>query len=947
MVNHVKTVRVANVGWARFGRERLLRAAGLDIEFTRAEGDRVEWESASGGRSAIDLVGGFGSTLIGHNHPEVLEALSQHVSERRPSNVQASYRGSSELLKARLRELLEREYGQPFSVLLLSTGTEAVEAALKHARLEFRARQQALQEQTEAHFRRLRRRKRDGALEPSPEFLRECERALGCAHLEDIDALQNTLAARNRAAFQHPGRVVAIEGGFHGKTMGALEVTWNPDARLPFVREPAQARFVKPGHKTLAEVQAELSVELFELAFEPLRLEAVRFNGIAALICEPIRGEGGVFELESELVDELREYRNAHPEVPVIVDEIQTGLGRTGLTFESVRWKLCPDYLTLGKSLGGGIAKVSALAVRQDRYIDEYSLLHTSTFAEDELSSSIALRALHVIERDDVRTRSARLGAQLRERLEQVRRRWPNQLADVRGRGLMLGIELSDQSESPSAVIRALANEDLLTMAIVGHLLHDHGIRIMPTVGRRTVLRVQPSAYLDETLIEKIGQAMECVCHMLSAGDAGALIRYLVRPQACGQGCELSECKPALRNEPAIECRSRVAFLGHFIRAADLAVWDPSLARYDERELEQLLRKLHGLVEPRVVSRHVVQSTTGAATELSFIGIFMTSEQIERDLRENQGREIRAQVFAAHERAHAHGCSLVGFGGYTSIVTMNCTEFEDDRAAVTTGNALTVGMGYEALRRAADELNIALRDATVAVCGAAGNIGQVYAKLIAPDCGALSLIGRPGSARRLEALARSIVSEMAALVRRGELGQGALFQRFVDAYRAADCPPPDAPDLLKRVQQYSAKPLIEIHEERAKLRAADVIVGVSNSATPVIAAADLDEHRPVLICDIAVPSDVAPDVATERPNVRVVSGGVVALPCDPDFALPGVPLPLGETFACAAEAMVLGLSGVACDFSRGALTTAQVREVTALAKLHGFRLGSYKTTRVY
>src|SRR5262249_13637284 len=137
------------------------------------------------------------------------------------------------------------------------------------------------------------------------------------------------------------------------------------------------------------------------------------------------------------------------------------------------------------------------------------------------------------------------------------------------------------------------------------------------------------------------------------------------------------------------------------------------------------------------------------------------------------------------------------------------------------------------------------------------------------------------------------------------------------------------------------RPLISFCEDLSLLRECDLIVAASNSAAPIIKPEHLAENRPVLVCDVSVPADVSPDVEV-CPNVRVIQGGIAAVTNEPDFRLPGFPLPPGQTYACAAETLVLGLAGVARDFSRGAITTAQVREIVALARLHGFRLGSYK-----
>jgi predicted amino acid dehydrogenase len=126
------------------------------------------------------------------------------------------------------------------------------------------------------------------------------------------------------------------------------------------------------------------------------------------------------------------------------------------------------------------------------------------------------------------------------------------------------------------------------------------------------------------------------------------------------------------------------------------------------------------------------------------------------------------------------------------------------------------------------------------------------------------------------------------------------------------------------------------------LQRADVIFSASNSAVPVVEAQHVAASRKVLVCDVAVPADVSPMLAQQRPLALVIRGGVAKLPTDQTFQLPGFSLVPGETYACAAETLLLGLAGISSDFSRGVISTAQVREVLELARLHGFRLASYK-----
>jgi acetylornithine/succinyldiaminopimelate/putrescine aminotransferase len=139
--------------------------------------------------------------------------------------------------------------------------------------------------------------------------------------------------------------------------------------------------------------------------------------------------------------------------IPLIVDEIQTGLGRTGAFLASRKLGLDPDYLCLSKALGGGVTKIGALLIKEKRFIEPFSLLHTSTFAGDEISCRIACRVLEILERDDVPARCEAAGEYLLGRLAELQKAYPDQIRDVRGQGLLIGVELGDASLGGSKIL--------------------------------------------------------------------------------------------------------------------------------------------------------------------------------------------------------------------------------------------------------------------------------------------------------------------------------------------------------------------------------------------------------------------------------------------------------------------------------------------------------------
>ena len=120
------------------------------------------------------------------------------------------------------------------------------------------------------------------------------------------------------------------------------------------------------------------------------------------------------------------------------------------------------------------------------------------------------------------------------------------------------------------------------------------------------------------------------------------------------------------------------------------------------------------------------------------------------------------------------------------------------------------------------------------------------------------------------------------------------------------------------------------------LRECRLIVCASNSPTPLVHSEHLAEG-PVILCDIAVPGDVAPEVAEQRQDILILEGGAVELPCSPDFSIAGLPLPPGKTYACLAETLLMGLEGERGHGTYGTVTTAGVRKALAAARKHGFQ----------
>ncbi|HEY9723443.1 MAG TPA: aminotransferase class III-fold pyridoxal phosphate-dependent enzyme [Oscillatoriaceae cyanobacterium] len=925
---------------------RLLRAMGLDVVYSRASGDWMTYERNGRTYKALDLLGGYGANLFGHHHPALVACLREALDDQAPVQAQASNRARAGALARALAERIGRETGGRYIVTLGNSGAEAVEAAIKHAELE---RHDACKEA----IKRFKRQNRGWLVQSGPDqsdFLREVCRELGLAADTTLEDALIALERANERVYAQSPVYFALEGAFHGKTSGALQVTYPPPYREPFKRIGVRCEFL-PAHDAgaweRAIARATARTWHVRLEGDRLVLEEKPFVNVSAILVEPIQGEGGIHPLDAAIAAQIRAFADRLG-VPLIVDEIQSGMGRTGDFLASTGCGLVGDYYTFAKSLGGGLVKIGALAVDSRRYRKDFGVVHTSTFAEDDLSSRVALRALALLDEADLPARCRDLGDRWLEQLQALVARHPSVFVEVRGRGLMLGLELAAQDDNPSNVIRMLSVQHYLGYAIAGYLLHEEGFRVAPTMGGGNTLRLEPSAFVAPEELDRFVGALDRLALVLKRANAYRLTRHIVGLARRGDDTPVEDFTTPVRKlrREAPRCEKRVAFVGHFITARDAMLWDPSLALLPPGALERYQLATHRVFGPVVYDQCHVTSALGETVHLSFIGINLTSKAIENALRARESDWVLKQVEDAVAIAKAAGCQVVGLGGYTSIVADNGRKITERGIAVTTGNSLTVGMGLAALERGAADKGLVLEESTLGVLGAAGNIGSVYARMMAERVPRLVLIGREGGVR-LARLADAIYAEALDRLDSGEPTGIARALEGTHAARRWQAGDRGTEGLARAIEtELGAEAPVRTSTEIADLAACRLILTASNSAKPLIGPGAIAEG-PVVICDVSVPVDTDPSVESLRPEALVIRGGLVAVPRDPDFRIGGIPLPVGHAYACMSETLLLGLMGIRASYSLGPVEPEKVRKAMDWAKVNGFMLGDYKRDRSF
>ncbi|MER8097579.1 aspartate aminotransferase family protein [Streptomyces goshikiensis] len=509
----------------------VLAGAGLAVEYVRAEGNTLYQRGDDGSETpVVDFAGGYGSVLLGHHHPEIVARAQELLAEGTPVHAQFSRHPYANRLAAELNRIIHRELGttEPYFAIFGNSGAEAVEAAVKHAELDRGMRIEALLTEIGASARDALAAVASGAATVAEPTLTR----FGLTATQDpataVRLLEAELGRHNATQTARPPLFLALEGGFHGKLAASVQLTHNEGYRAPFRSLAAQARFVPHDRPDLLkEVHAEERGVLLELGVADGRV-VVRereFPVFCAFLVEPVQGEGGIRVLSEEFAHEIQEFCAAIG-CPVVVDEIQSGMGRTGTFLAGTAVGLRGDYYALAKTLGGGIAKTSVMLVRQAYYRREFEIVHSSTFAKDSFSCHIALKVLELLEADGglAYRRAAERGEALRAALDSVRSDYPDVIDEVRGRGLMLGLEFRDQSDSPSAEIQGAARGGLFGYVLAGHLLRAHRVRTFPTASAVNTLRFEPSLYLSDAEIAQLEQGLRDVCALLREGAGEALI---------------------------------------------------------------------------------------------------------------------------------------------------------------------------------------------------------------------------------------------------------------------------------------------------------------------------------------------------------------------------------------------------------------------------------------
>ena len=269
-------------------------------------------------------------------------------------------------------------------------------------------------------------------------------------------------------------KFITTEKSFHGRTLATVTATGQPQYHEGFLPLPAGFVYVPFN-----------DIDALHEAFD---------EEVCAVMIEPIQGEGGIHEATPEYMQTIRDLCDEHDAL-MILDEVQTGMGRTGRWFGYQHYDVTPDIITLAKALGGGVA-IGAMMARPEIAKSLVPGTHASTFGGNSLACAAAIAVIEAIEEDKLLDNANAVGEYTRGKLEQLREKFPI-IDHIRGKGLMLGLQLN----MPGA-------------AIVSRCL-EKGLRINCT--QETVLRMMPSMTVTQ---DEIDAAVAILDEVLGEGGS-------------------------------------------------------------------------------------------------------------------------------------------------------------------------------------------------------------------------------------------------------------------------------------------------------------------------------------------------------------------------------------------------------------------------------------------
>ena len=692
-----------------------------------------------------------------------------------------------------------------------------------------------------------------------------------------------------RAATQRSG-IVSTQQGFHGLTNGALSATGSPGFQDGFFVRCNDFQHVEFGDANALQ-----------------QLLSANPNRFAAFIVEPIQGEAGIIVPPRGYLQAVREICDQH-NVLLVVDEVQTGFGRTGEMFGFEHEAIVPDVVTLAKALGGGLVPCGAVAFRSKAYSIRFGLKHSSTFAGNSLAAAAGLATIEMLEKDNggLIHQVASVGDLLQTGLHKIQLEHPDLIRSIRGKGLMLAIEFDFTSlKRRNGLLPILIDQQLLLHLVISYLLHRHQIRVAPTFMGRDIIRIEPPLQFDELQCDQTIAAFADTMEVLQSGNTGALLSTMIGEVSSSERFDYLSSQYVAPNAPENKADDReessgpiqghFGFLVHLTGLQDLVDFDPSLAIFDSTRLVQLKHQLTRSSEPTVIGVSDFVSSDGICVRGHFVLVPHTPDEL-LAMERSQAIEL---VDAAAKVAAAQNVELIGLGGFTSIVSAGGLALSVNQLPpLTSGNAFTAAASMIAIEKACELRQRKLSQCSVAIVGAAGQIGRAISMMVAKEAKHLTLVGRDGSDKRTRQSLQSLSNDL--------------------------------------VELKAPQTQIRLASHLSEIASADVVIAVSSATEAFIESEHIKAGA--IVCDSSRPLNVSKDIIQSRPDVTWIEGGLVKIPQTSNLDLFAGPTS-EQVYACVAESALWAMAPyLGLPAATQILDLATVNSLKNASVQHGFEI---------
>jgi len=491
-----------------------------------------------------------------------------------------------------------------------------------------------------------------------------------------------------------PG-ILALKNSFHGKTMAAVQLTSNPRYREYFCIEN---NFVR-------HVDVETGLDDIERS---VRYAAKEVQA-SSLIIELVQGEGGMRALDREKISHaVKVARDIG--LYIIVDEIQTGLGRTGPLFSFQEYAIDPDIVLLGKALGGGIVSLSACITTEDVIPSDFTIFHSSTFSNNNFSSYVCNIVLDLLDEDlleNVRLRGEQLGSVL----DDISSRYPEIYEKSSGRGLMRGIHLKCWNDPGSFFSNTVDEVGLTGYAAAAWLIRNRGLITMPCFSQPMCIRIQPPLIVTEKEIDRISRDFISLAEMLLS--SGGYANLFVFKEA---NEEKLKCFPLLNTDNIFSIKDKInsslikktkvknnltdgrfVFVIHPIDSFSFERTFPDsyykLLSNDkvsfQKSARDLLKVLPNLVSP------CYEIETLDLGDKSIEGNLVTLSLFPDELMSLSESDRRQLLVAIGREVTRLGPDVLGLGAFSSILARGGYSFRHLDMTVTAGSSLTAAAAVD------------------------------------------------------------------------------------------------------------------------------------------------------------------------------------------------------------------------------------------------------------